>query len=475
MANGQVELKMIGTREIDASPYQVRKHFDERALAELSQSIRRDGLIEPIVVRRMEDRYELIAGERRLRATKIAGGEKILSRIVEATNLQARRMAAAENVQRVDLSFIEWVDAVVEIVDAELIDDEQYRDFGANSIGRVQKLLGILAGVANHDRENSKRESQGRDDLIVISNDRRDRVNKFINTVQRVFENLPKSMDWQSFYVNDLPLITSIEEDIIEVAIQQKLNKSQTKALADVKKASPETFTRLVTEGASPIEDLHDFSFPIHEEPPLIPLQEISAAELKRIARREDQSHTKVIEKLFDPPPIPEGKHNVIMADPPWRYDFSETEPRAIESHYPTMSIEELCQKREEILDRCTDDAVLFLWATTPKLKEALQVMDAWGFVYKTSAVWDKELLGMGYWFRGEHELLLVGTRGNMPPPEPSVRHSSILRETRIGHSQKPIEAYELIEKMFPYAKWLELFARTVRKGWNGWGNQYEA
>lgn len=63
------------------------------------------------------------------------------------------------------------------------------------------------------------------------------------------------------------------------------------------------------------------------------------------------------------------------------------------------------------------DNAVLFLWATAPKLKEALEVMEAWGFEYRTNAVWDKEIIGMGYWFRGQHELLLVGVKGEFSPP----------------------------------------------------------
>ncbi|WP_353928760.1 MT-A70 family methyltransferase [Desulfofundulus kuznetsovii] len=173
-------------------------------------------------------------------------------------------------------------------------------------------------------------------------------------------------------------------------------------------------------------------------------------------------------DQLKDNPPLPEGKYDVILADPPWQYEFVETENRAIENHYPTMTLEEI--KALEI--PAADDAVLLLWATAPKLEEALEVMRAWGFTYRTCAVWDKEIIGMGYWFRGQHELLLLGTKGNFPAPLPNNRFSSVIRERRGAHSAKPAVVYEMIEHMFPNRRYLELFARNTRPGWGVWGNE---
>ena len=113
---------------------------------------------------------------------------------------------------------------------------------------------------------------------------------------------------------------------------------------------------------------------------------------------------------------------------------------------------------------------MLFLWATAPKLREAIKVMEAWGFEYKTHACWDKETMGMGYWFRGQHELLLVGTQGDMSPPEQSARVSSMFREKRSKHSKKPVCVYDAIESMFPNAKRFEMYQRTKRSGWDGGG-----
>ena len=173
--------------------------------------------------------------------------------------------------------------------------------------------------------------------------------------------------------------------------------------------------------------------------------------------------------------PFPNKKYQIIYADPPWRYDFSKDNADKIENHYPTMSVEEICNLKVP----SDDNSVLYLWATAPKLLEALQVMKAWGFTYKTQAIWNKEWIGMGYWFRGQHELLLVGTKGKFSPP--IYRVGSVYNERRTKHSKKPAYFRELINKSFPNATKIELFARPPKdllfedksyKGWDVWGNE---
>lgn len=164
-------------------------------------------------------------------------------------------------------------------------------------------------------------------------------------------------------------------------------------------------------------------------------------------------------------------RYPVIYADPPWRYEHSKTVSREIENQYPTMTLEEICAL--PVIDLATDDAVLFLWTTSPKLEESFAVVDCWGFKYRTCMVWDKERMGMGYYARQQHELLLICTRGNIPVPEPSNRPRSVVRIPRDPeHSVKPVEFYGLIELMYPEYEKIELFARDVRPGWVGWGNQ---
>jgi N6-adenosine-specific RNA methylase IME4 len=166
--------------------------------------------------------------------------------------------------------------------------------------------------------------------------------------------------------------------------------------------------------------------------------------------------------------------YGVIYADPPWQYDFAETDNRKIENHYPTMTCDAICALKVP----AAENAVLYLWATAPKLREALRVMDAWNFAYKSHAMWDKEVAGMGYWWRGQHELLLTGTRGNMPPPPPELRVCSVIRCRRGKHSQKPDEVRAIISKWYPNEKKLEMFARPWTAlwpkvdGWQQWGNE---
>jgi N6-adenosine-specific RNA methylase IME4 len=163
-------------------------------------------------------------------------------------------------------------------------------------------------------------------------------------------------------------------------------------------------------------------------------------------------------------------RYPIVLADPPWRYDYAETTNREIENHYPTMDFDEL--KALPVGNVVTDDAVLYLWATSPKLSESMQILDAWGFTYRTCMVWVKDKIGMGYWARQQHELVLIATRGSMPPPSPSDRPPSVFRGDRTEHSAKPPVLHEMIERAFPELPKLEMFSRSPRGGWDAWGNQ---
>ena len=185
--------------------------------------------------------------------------------------------------------------------------------------------------------------------------------------------------------------------------------------------------------------------------------------EIKREENR--QRYAERVKAVVSPPT---GKYRVILADPPWRYEFSETRNREIENHYPTMDLEAI----KALKIPAEDEAILFLWTTAPKLEESIAVLNAWGFTYRTCAVWDKERKGMGYWFRIQHELLLVGVRGNFRTPDPANRFDSVIRAPLAEHSKKPAIVHEMIEKMFPGERYVELFARVERPGWAVWGNE---
>jgi N6-adenosine-specific RNA methylase IME4 len=172
--------------------------------------------------------------------------------------------------------------------------------------------------------------------------------------------------------------------------------------------------------------------------------------------------------KEVEPPPLPEGVFNVIYADPPWEYYLPLR--GSPDMHYPTMPTEEICRLKVP----AAEDAVLFLWATNPKLEDALRVMREWGFQYRTNMAWVKPTIGTGYYFRGQHELLLLGVRGKMGPPAEEDRPPSVLVAETREHSRKPEVVYEIIEKMYPQGRYLELFARSRRRGWVSWGVEVE-
>lgn len=168
---------------------------------------------------------------------------------------------------------------------------------------------------------------------------------------------------------------------------------------------------------------------------------------------------------------LPTKKYGVIYADPEWRFEVYSRDTgmdRSADNHYPTSATDAICAR--PVGDIAADDCVLFLWATVPMLPDAFKVMAAWGFTYKSHCIWTKDRIGTGYWFRNAHELLLVGTRGNVPAPAMGTQWPSTV-EARVGkHSAKPDKFYELIEAYFPSLPKIELNARRARPGWDAWG-----
>ena len=170
-------------------------------------------------------------------------------------------------------------------------------------------------------------------------------------------------------------------------------------------------------------------------------------------------------------------KYQIIYADPPWDYQQCRLSGSA-KKHYPTMRIEELCALPvAEIADR---DCALFLWATFPQLPEALRLIQAWGFVYKTVAfVWLKQnrkaltwFYGLGFWTRSNAEICLLATKGH-PKRQSAGIHQLVISPVE-RHSKKPDEVREKIVALMGDVPRIELFARQQTPGWDVWGNEVE-
>ena len=190
--------------------------------------------------------------------------------------------------------------------------------------------------------------------------------------------------------------------------------------------------------------------------------------------KRADDDATETTE-----PVVPDGQFATIVADPPWRYGNTSTRGAA-EDHYPTMSIDELCEL-DVAPTRAADQSHLYMWTTAGHLPEAFRVMEAWGFTYKTYLVWVKPQMGMGNYFRVSTELVLFGIRGGMRTRDMATMN--YFEEKRGRHSAKPQKFYDLVAKCSP-GPYLEMFARCYRdkqvtctcsrclREWEVWGNQ---
>ena len=183
-----------------------------------------------------------------------------------------------------------------------------------------------------------------------------------------------------------------------------------------------------------------------------------------------------------DPPRA--GAYRAIYANPPWRFaTYSDKgKGRSAEAHYDCMTLPEI--KAMPVAGWAARDTALFLWTTDPMLRHALDVIEAWGFTYKTVAFYWVKLnkgrggiflterdffTGMGFWTRANPEMCLLATRGK--PQRRATNVAKLLITPRREHSRKPDEAYSRIERLVegPY---LELFARASQPGWDRLGNQ---
>ncbi|MFA7463228.1 MAG: MT-A70 family methyltransferase [Anaerovoracaceae bacterium] len=215
---------------------------------------------------------------------------------------------------------------------------------------------------------------------------------------------------------------------------------------------------------------------------------DLTAKDVRRVASMDPESQKIILDKVFTgeakgvvdarrllrkeevkaAPPL-EGKYRVIYADPPWKYgDERDGSTTGATDHYPTMSIAELCDL--PILDITEDSAVLFLWTTSPLLEDSFKVINAWGFKYKSSFVWDKVKHNMGHYNSVRHEFLLICTRGSCTPDVVKL-FDSVQSIERTEHSKKPEEFRAIIDTLYTHGNKIELFARQPADGWEVWGN----
>ena len=200
----------------------------------------------------------------------------------------------------------------------------------------------------------------------------------------------------------------------------------------------------------------------------------MSVRELKNEIRKEEIERKISLSPIFKSKSIdinnPEYKYRVIYADPPWSYGNTMPEYFTEQAdHYSLMPLPEICDM--PIKGISEDNAVLFIWVTSPILEEAFQVINSWGFKYKSSFIWDKVSHNMGHYNSVRHELLLIATRGSCQPDVPKL-YDSVQSIERGSHSKKPEGFREIIDHIYPVGRRIELFARKINQNWDAYGNE---
>ena len=340
----------------------IRKNL--RDIKELSESIKDIGLLQSIVV---DEKNNLIAGQRRLEACKHIGWEKIPAKVIPLDDIQKGQVH--ENLIREEFSFAEKC-SIIDAFESRMTEDAKHRMIDAHA--SPDKLSELSKGET--------RTKMAR--LLKVSEGTYDKIKK-------------------------------------------------------IKDSGNKKWIERVDSGKTSI----DYAF-------------------RMITKTEAEK---------EPIPLPEGEFDIIYADPPWHYDLQLSGA----PDYPTMKVDDICKLKVP----SADDAVLLLWTTGPKLEEAFRVINAWGFTYKTFNIWAKinedgqPQRGIGYYFAGVCEILLLATKGKPGTPLPENIPLGIHMEAKTKHSKKPDYYYQMIEKMFPNRHYIELFARMrYSEAWSVWG-----
>ena len=404
---------LVAVDHIQASDNRLRR-LQPQIVDELAESISRQGLLHAIVVSRSSDgMLYLVAGLHRLQAVKKLGHHNI--RVVILDQLDADEIQLAEideNLVRADLSPAE---RALNLKERKRLYEKLYPE---TKLGGDRKSAKVKS-----NRQNGELKSR-------FTKDAANKTRRSERTIQRDIERAAKIVD-----LADVPGTTLDTSD--ELDALAKLPAPVQRDLIERAKGGEQVTAKHV------------------------------AKKLQRDARERDLASTTQAASQA----LGEKRYGVLYADPPWKFEVYNADTgldHAADAHYPTMPTDQI----KALPVPAADDAILFLWSTPPMLPHAHSVMQAWGFTYKSLIVWDKGIDGTGYWVRGRVEILLIGTRGNVPAPLPGEQPPQLVPARRGRHSEKPAIFAEIIEKLYPNTPKLEMFARASRPGWDVWGNE---
>lgn len=391
------------------------RKIDKGAVRELAASIDRNGLLNPITVRRWRtqrgvetvDAFQIIAGAHRWRAFRLLERETIPAFVVDLDELHAELAGIDENLCRNDLTPAERATATTRRKAIYLVLHPETKN------GTNQHTRGLAESANPGERfTRATAKSIGKSETTVKLDARRG-------------EALGADAD--------LVARTSLDKGE-ELDALARMSPAKRAPLIARARAGEKVSARVESKKAS--------------------------REAREVALGQKQRA------------LPDKRYGVILADPEWRFEpWSRASgmDRSADNHYPTSPTDVIASR--PVASIAARDCVLFLWATVPMLPAALEVMTAWGFAYRSHVAWVKDRVGAGYWFRNAHELLLVGARGEPIAPAPGTQWKSALVAPVAGHSRKPEIFLELIEAYFPSLPRIELNRRgPPRPNWDSWG-----
>lgn len=415
---------------------------DADKVKQLKLSFAEVGLLQPVTVRQqfldaIAFRYEVIAGLHRVTAARELGWATISAMVVETDELRAELMLIDENLVRNELSPAER----------------------AAALARRKAIYELLHPETVHggDRRSSRK-------VCDLKSEAPEADNPAPSSAEQVHEPAER------FTRATAPMIGSSERKV-----QLEVRRGEV--------IGPAALTKVAGTSLDKGEELDALAkLPEARRAALI---DRAAAGERVSAKIEAKRHLRDTREKVTAgilAALPAKRFGVAIEDFEW--DYAEWNPDTGSSRSPSMHYEtaEGAHTPEQIVARCAerfamlaDDCVLLKWSTIPHLAIALRVAELQGFTYKTHLVWAKDRVGQmrgtGRWFTGEHELVLVCTRGHVVPP--ATAHFRSLFHAPVGaHSEKPLNVHEIVEYHWPNTPKIELNARVARPGWAAWGNE---
>tara|TARA_R110000868_G_scaffold29889_24_gene111143 strand:+ start:795 stop:1859 length:1065 start_codon:yes stop_codon:yes gene_type:complete len=290
--------------------------------------------------------------------------------------------------------------------------------------------------------------------------------------------------DFLAMIESDLPFTKRTAQMLMKIAADERLTKAQRVSLLPASWGTLYELTRLDDDTfAAALEDGRIRPDMERNEAGLLARGDSRDRRLQKAEATAAGATPLIVptadRDIAEAVPLPPRKYAGIYADPAWTQETRSDKGRekSADRYYPVMTLEELIAL--PVGEIAADNCALFLWTFPTHIPQALDLMSAWGFDYRTKCSWYKTRadggphVGTGFWFRDTGEDLLLGIRGDMPCPVPGTQVNSITPVEYPGrHSEKPAYFRDMIDSYFPGLKKIELFARDPAPGWDAWGNE---